>query len=114
MMYDARYYSRFNYVIQGFSPDNTPTRVCNLIVTVNVYEFNGIHNPLNPPFLRGNTGAPPVGVSTKFPLRKGGKGVVFCIYFERPNCYHFHAPTRVQCLQLNPTFYIFNLVTDCI
>jgi len=28
------------------------------------------YNPLNPPFLRG---------TLKIPLRKGGKGVVFCV-----------------------------------
>src|SRR3972149_7277460 len=31
------------------------------------------YNPLKPPFLMG---------TLKIPLRKGGKGVVFCFYFE--------------------------------
>jgi len=34
------------------------------------------YNPLNPPFLRGNTFSPPKGGLLLFPLNKGGRGVV--------------------------------------
>jgi len=51
-------------------------------VTVHVYGFNGIYNPLNHPFLRRSTDAPPGGRLYEIPLRKGGKGVVILYVFR--------------------------------